>query len=60
MVTAFEDLVAQTATQVCLSLEERAGKLKKRRKIKQRTTKTRQGFLFNVELRSAGPFARRA
>lgn len=40
MVTALEDLIAQTATQVCLTLEERAGELRD-----EITRKTHEGNL---------------
>lgn len=42
MVTALEDLVAQTATQVCLTLEECTGKLEKDMKIKAHVTKKKK------------------
>ncbi len=40
MVTALEDLIAQTATQVCLTLEERTGELQKETKMKPHLRKS--------------------
>lgn len=62
MVTALEDLIAQTATQVCLTLEERTGELQKEMKMPPHVRKTMGIFtqMLYVYMNFAGPFEQRA
>ncbi len=60
MVTALKDLVAQTATQVCLTLEERTGELQREMRPQVRKTSWTFTCMFLVCMEFAGPFAQRA